>query len=154
MLKSFFIGLPNYILLRYMGWSVEWEAWRSKLYVLLSELSCLYFSPRMYTFGHYSVQYKEFGDLGSFCQICVWADSPSYFSSDPLVQWVTSWKKHELLLVIIIPSPFLECLWRHQTWAISVIKSSFVCSFYNCIQLIHGKERVVFFFPNMMPFLL
>lgn len=75
----------------------------------------------------------------------IWADSLTYFSSDPLVQWVTSWKKHELLLIIIIPLPFLECLWRHQESAISVIKSSFVCSFCDCIQFVHSRER---FFPK------
>lgn len=85
---------------------------------------------------------------GIFFQILYELDSLTYFSSDPLAQWVTSWKKHELLLVIIIPSPFLECLWRHRASAISVIKSSFVCSLCECIQLVHNRERV--FLPKMI----
>ena len=150
MLKIFFTGLDNFILLRCMGWDDGWEDWRSIFcFFLTIKLFRLYFSPSTYSLWVYSVQCKDPGDLDLFGQTEL--DSLTHFSSDPLVQWVTSWKKHELLLVIIIPSPFLECLWRHQASTISVIKSSFVCSFCDYIQLVHGRERV--FLPKMMVFL-
>lgn len=151
MLEIFFIGLDNFILLSYMWWGSRWRNWKSKI--------CLFFTIkaslpllllRMYSFRVHSVRCKELGDLGSFCQK-IWADSLTYISSDPLVQWVISWKKHELLLVIIMPSPFLECLWRHKASAISVIKNSFVCNFCYCIQLVHSRES---FYPKMMAFFL
>lgn len=150
MLKIFFTGLDNFILLRCMGWDDGWEDWRSIFCFFKPSNSSTFTSPLVHIhleFTQFSVKILETWDLFGQTEL----DSPTHFSSDPLVQWVTSWKKHELLLVIIIPSPFLECLWRHQASTISVIKSSFVCSFCDCIQLVHCRERV--FLPKMMVFL-
>lgn len=59
---------------------------KEQILFFIIKLSCLYFSPSMYPFGVYSVQCKEPGDLGSFCQIKYELNSLTYFSSDPLVQ--------------------------------------------------------------------
>lgn len=157
MLEIFFIGLDNFILLRYMGWGSRRRNWKSKIWFLFfvfcfflqSKLHWLYFSPGCIHLGFTQFDATSLGTWDLFAKNMSWLTD--IYLSDPLVQWVISWKKHELLLVIIMPSPFLECLWRHKASAISVIKNSFVCNFCYCIQLIHSRES---FSPNMMAFFL
>lgn len=98
--------------------------------------------PRNYPWGFTQVNTNNSGTWNLFAKLDIsWFTDIFLKSSIGSVSNIL--EEIWVMLVIIIPSPFLECLWRLQASAISVIKSSFVCSFCDCIQLIHSRE---FFF--------